>query len=103
MAKWADYLISAVRYSESYSGKYISHLRVHTDSGTAISDGSTYTKSDVISKINAGSSVITIYKNASGSWNKGEDVRVITVNYQDFLRTDANSIAADNLGNLPEF
>lgn len=37
------------------------------------------------------------YRN--GSWHVGEDVRVVDGKY---LRTDANNIKTDNLGNLPE-
>lgn len=33
-------------------------------------------------------------------WVEGEDVRVVDNSY---LRTDANNIKADNLGNLPRF
>lgn len=35
-----------------------------------------------------------------GSWTIGEDVRVVE---NEYLRTDANRIKADNLGNLPRY
>lgn len=103
MAKWADYLISAVHYSEGTNRKYISHLRVHPDGDSSVGTGSTWTKDQVVAAINSGSSFMTIYQGSDGKWKRGEDVRVITVNYRHYLRTDANHIEADNLGNLPEF
>ena len=36
----------------------------------------------------------------NGTWREGEDVRVVD---NEYLRTDANRIKADNLGNLPEY
>jgi hypothetical protein len=33
----------------------------------------------------------------------GEDVRGVVIDGESFLRTDANKIKADNLGELPEF
>ena len=36
----------------------------------------------------------------NGYWRTGEDIRVINNKY---LRTDANKIEKDNLGELPEY
>ena len=35
-----------------------------------------------------------------GNWTVGEDVRVVE---NEYLRTDANRIKSDNLGNLPRY
>jgi hypothetical protein len=40
---------------------------------------------------------------SNGAWYKGAVVEVFPYNGTDYLRTDSNRIAADNLGNLPEF
>jgi hypothetical protein len=103
MAKWADYLISAVRYSNSLSGRYISHLRVHKDNGDSAGTEESWTKSEVVASINIGNSFITVYKNLNNQWTRGEDIRVVVINNQSYLRTDANNISKDNLENLPEF
>ena len=103
MAKWADYLISGVRYSNSYGSKRISDLRVHTDGESSVGASSTWSKDRVVASIRSRNSFKTIYKGADGNWKKGEDVRVVIINYRDYLRTDANNIEEDNLGNLPEF
>ncbi|MEN6411841.1 MAG: DUF3892 domain-containing protein [Veillonellales bacterium] len=102
MAKWADYLISAVRYDTSSNGRHISHFRVHSDGGESVGTATTWTKNQVVVSINSGQSFKTIYKKAD-EWHMGEDVRGIVIDDEYFLRTDANRIKADNLGELPEF
>ncbi len=42
----------------------------------------------------------TKYYSTIWGWHEGEDVRVVDNAY---LRTDSNSIRADNLGSLPRF
>jgi len=103
MAKWADYLISAVRYETSSTGRHISQLRVHTDGAESVGQATTWTKNQVVTSINAGQRFKTIYKTADDKWHMGEDVRVVVIDGESFLRTDANKIKADNLGELPEF
>ncbi|HUX22355.1 MAG TPA: DUF3892 domain-containing protein [Spirochaetia bacterium] len=103
MAKWADYLISAVRYIDTQNGRHISHLRVHPDSDSAVGTATIWTKDQVVTSINGGRSFKTIYKNQDGSWKQGEDVRVVVIEGHSYLRTDANRTKADNLGELPEF
>ena len=38
-----------------------------------------------------------------GKWQRGEDVRTVVVHGERYLRTDGNSVKADNLGSLPEY
>jgi hypothetical protein len=101
MAKWADYLISAVRYNEKKT--HIEMVRVHEDLGDKVGSSTDIARGIVITSIKNGNSYVTIFKAANGNWQRGEDVRIITVNGEEFLRTDANEKASDNLGNLPEF
>lgn len=103
MSKWADFLISAVRYDTSSTSQHISHLRVHSDEGDSIKTATTWTKNQVVISINNGQSFKTMYKKLDGKWYMGEDVRVIVIDGEYYLRTDANRIKADNLGELPEF
>lgn len=100
MAKWADYCISAVRYS--YSGKHIDKVRVHTDDGQTIGPPTESTRTQVITAIEAGRSFVTIYAR-DDKWRRGEDVRIVKVNGNKYIRTDANSKEEDNLGDLPKF
>ncbi len=100
MVKWADFLISGVRYDSDHS--FIKELRSHEDNENSMGSSFIEQKHQVISKIKSSKTYVTIYKK-DGKWNKGEDVRVIKVNGKEFIRTDGNSIEADNLGHLPEF
>lgn len=101
MAKWADYCISAVRYNTEHT--HIVKVKVHTYSGDAIGNATEWIRSEVVTAIEAGKTFVTITRTTDWKWNKGEDVRIITVNGVNYIRTDANSKASDNLGNLPEF
>lgn len=101
MSKWADYCISAVRYNPEHT--HIVKVRVCQDLGEQLGNSTEWMRSEVVTSIGQGKSFVTIYKNADGKYNKGEDVRVVAVTAVKYIRTDANSKAADNLGNLPEF
>ena len=100
MAKWADYCISAVRYS--YDDTHIDKVRVHADNGETIGAEVEHARTQVVSAIERGETFVTIYK-SNGRWKKGEDVHIIVVNRVKYIRTDTNHKAADNLGNLPRF
>ena len=101
MEKWADYGISAVRYDQD--DQYIDKVKVHPDKGDSIGQGETWNRKDVISKIDDGKTFTTILTGNDGKWKKGQDVHVITVDGERFLRTDANKQKSDNLENLPKF
>jgi hypothetical protein len=102
MVKWADYLISEVRYDTQHS--HIVKVKVHVDDGgDNIGTASEWSRSEVVAALKRSSTFITITKNSEGKFQKGQDVHIIKVNGVEYLRTDQNSKAADNLGNLPEF
>ena len=98
--KWADYLISAVR--DNAAGTHIEQVQIRLDEGDKISGPSTWSRSKVIEKIDAGHTVITIFR-PNGSWDKGARVRVVTIDGEKFIRTDADRTKRDNLGALPTF
>lgn len=101
MTKWADYCISAVRYNSEHT--HIVKVKVHVDSGDQIGSPTEWTRFEVVSTIENRKTFVTIARSSDGKWKKGEDVHIITVGGVKYLRTDANSKASDNLGNLPEF
>jgi hypothetical protein len=101
MTKWADYGISGVRYDSTHTR--IMQVKVHLDGGDTIGAASIISRTDVVNAINRGTSYVTIVKNGNGQWTKGEDVRKVTINGADYIRTDNNRTARDNLENLPEF
>lgn len=101
MAKWADYLISAVRYNTNHT--HIVQVRAHEDTGESVGEGKIYDRQTIVDAINNGSTFVTIYKTNDGKWNKGQTVFIIKVNGTSYLKTVDNGKEEDNLENLPEF
>lgn len=100
MTKWANYLISAVKYDDDH--KHITHLKVHEDKGDKVGERQSYSRQKVVDAINSGTTFITIYKE-NKTWQKGQKVFVIEVNGVSYLKTVDNKKEEDNLENLPEF
>jgi hypothetical protein len=75
---------------------------VHKDNGDTIGAGETWSRKDVLSKMDDGKAFVTILKD-NDKWKKGQDIHIITVDGHRFLRTDANKRSRDNLENLPSF
>lgn len=99
--KWADYLISAVRYNAS--GTHIDAVRVHADNGSSVGPGSTMTRSRVVTLLQTGSTFCTIFKSADDQWRRGADVRVVDIDGEKFIKTQPDRTKQDNLGELPRF
>jgi hypothetical protein len=98
--KWADYLISAVRYNAAET--HIEKVRVHVDNGDSVGPASEWTRAKVIAQLEAGYSFVTILK-SNGKWQKGATVRIVVIHGEKFIRTDADQTKEDNLGSLPRF
>lgn len=99
MAKWADYCISAVKYSDDQT--HIEKVRVHEDKGDKLGGGIIWSRTQVITKIENSYSFVTVYKD-NGKWKKGETVHIVEVDDEKYIRTDKNKTKNDNLGSLPE-
>lgn len=101
MAKWADFVITKVKYNQDRT--HIVEVEVQTDTGEAISnDPRRMARHEVVAAILQNTTFVTAYLR-DGKWQKGEDVRVVTIHGERFIRTDSNSVKADNLGELPEY
>jgi hypothetical protein len=101
MAKWADFVITKVKYNRDHT--QIVEVEVRTDTGESISnDPRRMARQDVVLAILQGTTFVTAYLR-EGKWQKGEDVRGVTIHGERFIRTDNNSVKADNLGSLPEY
>lgn len=101
MAKWADYLISAVRYNSEHT--HIDQVKAHEDKGDSFGEGKVYNRLNVVDAIKKGTTFVTIYKNSAEKYNKGQKVNVITIKGINYLKTVDNGKEEDNLDNLPEF
>lgn len=101
MAKWADYLISAVQYNNEHTR--IIQVKQHLDEGNTVGSSNIVARLTIVSNLKSGKNYCTIYKNKNSNWDKGDNVIPYLVDGEYFIRTDGNKIKADNLGELPEF
>ncbi len=99
MEKWADYGISAVRFNGK--GIYIDQVRVHKDKGNAIGDAEVWSREQVVSALESNYTFITILNGNQGIWDEGQEVNIIRVNGNKYIRTDKDLTPSDNLDNLP--
>lgn len=103
--KWADYVITAVRYEERNGWKRINSVKVSLHDGRLLSQPTVYTRQFVVDQITKfrRTFVTAFYNPQSGSYQRGDAVEVFQYNGVDYIRTVGNNRLQDNLGNLPEF
>jgi hypothetical protein len=101
MAKWADYLISAVRFNQERT--HINLVRVHEDRDTSTGPAQDISRQEVIKHLKQATTFCTVFKGSDGNWKKGQLVEIVTIDGVEFIKTLADRIKADNLDNLPEF
>jgi len=101
MAKWADYLISAVKYNGDRTR--VEGVRCFIDKGDSLSEPFNISRGKVIYLLEKGYSIAAIYKNVEGKWQKESFVRLVLTDGGKYIRTDHNHKPLDNLENLPEF
>ena len=101
MTKWADYVITEVKFNSKHT--HIDKVRAYDDKGDSLGSLQEYTRQNVVRAIDDGTTFVTAFKNNAGKWNKGEDVFVIEIGGTDYIKTKRDNTAKDNLDNLPEF
>jgi hypothetical protein len=97
--KWADYLISAVKYNSADT--HIVKVKAHSDDGDKVGVGSEVLRENVVSLLDSGTTFCTITKSSDGKWSKGAPVYVIVIDDVKYIKTVADSTKQDNLGSLP--
>lgn len=102
MTKWADYLISAVRFEETATTKQISHVKVHECKGEEMTSASTLSRESVIKHLDKGKTFRTMVMGNKG-WEQGEKVFKIWIGDAYFIKTRPGHTANDNLDRLPVF
>jgi hypothetical protein len=101
MSKWADYLVSKVKYG--VKPKRIISLKVHQLNGSSVGKEEIWTRSKLIEHIDKNKIFFTIFQNANKQMDKGSQINKIVINNVDYLRTDSNKTEEDNLEKLQEF
>ena len=99
MEKWADYLISEVKYGKNH---LIEQAKIHTENEDGISQGTLVDRSQISHNIKNGKSYKTIFHSLNG-WKLGNAVQVNRVNGDFFIRIDKNKTEQDFLGDILQF
>ena len=100
MQKWADYLISSVKTNPNRP--CVDSLEVHSDFGSMVCQTEILSRAELIANLKKGTTYSTVFRTAMGKWRKGENVRLVTINGEEYLRTDTKAEARDQFDNLPE-
>ena len=93
MGKWADYLISAVKYN---SKNRIIQVRQHQDFGVKIGEGEIIDRDSLTSNLKHGKTYMTVFS-SSDNWKPGDYVRIVKMPENYSIRTDDNKVEHDNL------
>lgn len=94
----ADYYIKSVCYGGGSSIK-----EVKTSNALQSEPGTRRTRAEVVKDIDTYNKAVYTATKRSGVWYEGSRVNTVTVSGVKYLRTDRNSTARDNLGELPEY
>ena len=78
-------------------------VEVREDRSEKLGQPSRWGRGEVIAAIEGGKTFVTGIKTDEGKFRKGAEVHVVEVSGEKFIRTDRNSVKADNLGELPDF
>jgi hypothetical protein len=102
MAKWADYVITAVRFNDKHT--HIDRVRAQKDNGDSLEAAQEFTRQTVVKAISDdGITFVTAFKTNEGKWRKGEDVFIVHIHNIAYIKTKKDNTTRDNLDNLPEF
>jgi hypothetical protein len=101
VAKWADYVITDVKFNEKHT--HIDKVKARKDSGETLESAQEYARQIVVKAIDNGTTFATAFKTNDGKWKKGEEVFVIEINGANYIKTKRDNTPKDNLDNLPEF
>lgn len=100
--RWADYLISSVRYESGTANRIIEYFKVHSDNVDSIGESRTWSKAELIAALMNGKSIATIRKDKEGKWIKCQNVTTASFK-ETFIHSDFKNIPGDYLENVSEF
>jgi hypothetical protein len=101
MTNRADYYIEKVRYNKDHTR--IVWVSVREDSDTKLSGAYNMLREKIVNLIGAGKCFMTVYRSPEGKYRKGQKIVTVRVNGSEYIRTDEQAMAKDQLENLPEF
>src|SRR5215207_1385440 len=101
MSKWANYVITGVRYDHGvYSrGTKIATVEVRMDLGGRLGFAETWTRQHVLEAIRQDHETFaTALPAGAESWRRGAHLQIVRVHGMDYLRVDRAEVACDDLG-----
>jgi hypothetical protein len=100
MGRWADWLVDGVRYDATRT--FIQAVRAARDRPACDFKFVDKTRAELLAMLSGGETVATVFENdMTRRLERGEDVRVLTVNGDLYLRIDRAELPRDDLGDLP--
>jgi len=96
MAKWADFGISKA----SFSGSTVEKVEIRADPGARMGDREEWSREQVVAALVLGARLVTMKEVPAGGWMKVDDVRLVSVGDELFVRTDGDGVVGDELGEL---
>jgi hypothetical protein len=101
VSKWADWVITAVRFNGA--GTHIEEVRAYEHTGSQLINQTTKRRLAVVSELKAGTSYCTATQGRDGRYYFGASVAVVRIDGEDFIKTRPDGTKRDNLDNLPTF
>jgi len=98
MAKWADYLISGIWFSEE-PPKHISHVVLHTDNDKTVGSGKKYSRQQVIDLLKSKTIKTITWDCENATWLEGAYVTTEYVDGSFYLASHPDAGVKDNLEN----
>jgi hypothetical protein len=100
VAKWADYAITRVRFNDKHT--HIDRVKIREDKGDSLGDEEERARSQIVSAIDSGTTFVSAFEN-NGKWQKGQEVFVVEIHGERYMKTVRDDTKKDNVDNLPEF
>jgi len=100
MTEWAMNVI--VRVHDSKDETHIESVEIMKWTGSALVPDKVYLREGVIRAIKQKVRIVTATRESAG-WKLGAEVMVVLINGAEYIKTEADGIEKDNLGELPKF
>jgi len=101
MTSWGDYAVTAVQYNHDETE--IKQVERYEVGESSLLNKTTVGRATVVADIESGSDYTTALKNDNDKWSLGEEIHVLEINGEKYIRTDQNNTEEDNLEDLPTF
>jgi hypothetical protein len=101
MTKWADYVVTGVKYSAG--DLHVQSVEVREHEGNKLVRPRAMTRPEVVDLLAKGKTFVTATLNKEkNTWSQGAPLQIIKVETR-FIKTKADKTEKDNLESLPPF